>query len=133
MDGNFREGKGLEEIVQGYDITNVVGNVFYVILIFIVFDVITGLLASAKERKINSSISFEGILYKIAELVALAFVSFIDIYFQMNGVITKIGVGLLIAYEGISIVENFSRVGLDMKFLTQYFDKDKVGRDDDVI
>lgn len=114
------------ELINGFDAEQVVGNTFYLVLFVIIFDVLTGLLASARERKINSSISFNGLLTKVAELLSLVFVSVMDVYFQANGLIFKMGVGLLIIYEGISIIENFSRVGVNMDYIVKYFDKSKV-------
>ncbi|GIN88714.1 hypothetical protein J6TS2_51000 [Heyndrickxia sporothermodurans] len=113
-----------------FDITAVVGNVWYVALVFITFDVVTGLLAAGVERKINSSINFIGLLRKVGLFVALAFLIFIDAYVQSDGYIIKLGVGLIVAYEGMSIIENFSRIGIDVKFLTKYFDKNKIGKGD---
>lgn len=121
----------LNNLLFGYDITHVVGNVFYVVLGLIIFDIITGLLVAGKERKINSSINFEGLIRKLGLVVGLAFVTFVDSYFQTNGNITKIGVGLLVVYEGLSIIENFSRIGINLNFLTQFFDPKKVGKDDE--
>lgn len=92
----------------------------------IVFDVLTGILASAKERQVNSSINFDGLIRKAGLVIGLAFASFIDVYFKADGLITKIAVGLLVAYEGLSIIENLSRIGVNLKFLTKYFDPDKV-------
>jgi toxin secretion/phage lysis holin len=114
--------------LSGFDITTVVGNVWYVALGFILFDVVTGLLAAGVERKINSSINFIGIIRKVGLFVALAFVVFIDAYLGSQGYIIKLGVGMIVAYEGLSIIENFSRIGIDVKFLTKFFDKSKVGK-----
>jgi toxin secretion/phage lysis holin len=118
----------VQEIISGFDITAVVGNVWYVVLVFIGFDVLTGLLAAAKEKKINSSINYIGMIRKAGEFVGVAFFVFVDAYLGSDGYIVKIGVGLIIAYEGLSIIENFSRIGIDIKFLTKYFDKDKIGK-----
>jgi toxin secretion/phage lysis holin len=112
----------------GFDIQNEVGYFFQVLLIMIVFDIITGLLASAREKKINSSINYDGIITKIGEIVGLFFMSFADLYLKTNGAIVKVGVGMLIVYEAISIIENFSRIGVNIKFLTKYFDPEKVGK-----
>jgi phage-related holin len=35
---------------------------------------------------------------------------------------------MVIVYEGLSIIENFSRIGIDLKFLTKYFDVTKIGK-----
>lgn len=116
--------------LNGFDITTVVGNVWYVVLGFIAFDVITGLLAAGVERKLNSSINYIGMIRKAGEFVGVAFFVFVDAYLQANGYIIKIGIGLIVAYEGMSIIENFSRIGIDIKFLTKYFDKEKIGKGD---
>jgi phage-related holin len=52
---------------------------------------------------------------------------FIDAYVNAKGYVIKLGIGLIVTYEGMSIVENFSRIGIDVKFLTKYFDKNKLG------
>lgn len=115
-------------MTSGIDITSVVGNIWYVVLAVVMFDMITGLLAAGVERKINSSINFIGLIRKVGLFIALAFLVFTDEYVQAGGYLIKIGVGMIVAYEGISIIENFSRIGIDVKFLTKYFDKDKVGK-----
>lgn len=118
-----------ELLVYGFDITSVVGNIWYVALAFIVFDLITGVLAASVERKLNSSINFVGLIKKISLLVALAFLVFVDAFVSAQGYLVKLGVGLILAYEGMSIIENFSRIGIDIKFLTKYFDPNKTGKE----
>jgi toxin secretion/phage lysis holin len=117
-----------ELLYYGFDITSVVGNIWYLALAIIVFDVVTGLLAAALERKLNSSVNFIGLIRKVGLFVALAFLVFVDAYVQSQGYLVKIGVGLIVAYEGLSIIENFSRIGIDVKFLTKYFDPNKTGK-----
>jgi toxin secretion/phage lysis holin len=125
----------LETLLNGIDITKIVGDAFYYILGLIVLDILTGLVASAKERKLNSSVNFDGMLKKIGELLALVFVSLVDSYFQVHGQVTKLGVSMIVVYEGLSCIENFSRLGINLSFLTQFFDKSKIGnpsqKDDD--
>ncbi|PFN77599.1 hypothetical protein COJ85_32030 [Bacillus sp. AFS076308] len=112
--------------IGNFDITLVVGNVWYVALGFILFDIVTGLLAAGAQKKINSSINYIGLIRKVGLFVALAFLVFIDAYLDAKGYIIKIGVGSIVIYEAMSIIENFSRIGIDIKFLTKYFDKNKV-------
>ena len=116
------------EIIEGFDITAFVGNIWYLVLGVISFDVITGLLAAGAEKKINSSINYIGMIRKVGEFVGVAFMVFVDAYLKANGYIVKLGVGLIVAYEVMSIIENFSRIGIDMKFITKYFDKNKLGK-----
>jgi toxin secretion/phage lysis holin len=120
----------LETLLHGIDLSKVVGDALYYILGLIILDILTGLLASAKERKLNSKVNFDGMLKKIAELLALVFVSLVDSYFQVHGQITKLGVSMVVVYEGLSCIENFSRLGVNLSFLTQFFDKSKTGKGD---
>ncbi|HWI47645.1 MAG TPA: phage holin family protein [Rummeliibacillus sp.] len=116
------------ELITGLDITTVVGNVWYVALGFILFDIVTGLLASAVEKKLNSSVNYIGLLRKVGLFVALAFLVFVDALVDAKGYVIKLGVGLIVAYEGMSIVENLSRIGINIKFVTKYFDPNKLGK-----
>ena len=118
----------LELLLYGYDIHAVAGNMFHILIYFILFDIVTGILAAMTAKKINSSINFDGLVKKAGMILGLFFVAFIDVFFETDGMVTKIGMGALMAHEGISIIENFSRIGIDFTFLTKYFDKDKVGK-----
>jgi toxin secretion/phage lysis holin len=117
----------LNSLITGFDLEKFVGNTLYFILALIVLDILTGLLASAVERKLNSKINFNGMIKKVGELVALVFITLVDTYFKANGQITKLGVSMIVVYEGLSVIENFSRIGINLNFLTQFFDKSKVG------
>ena len=121
----------VEVLVWGFDIEKVVGNYFYFVLFMIVFDILTGILLAGKERKINSSINLDGLIRKMGLLISLAFVSLIDVYFQVNGLIVKLSVGLIISYEGLSIIENLSKIGVNLNFIKKYFDPEKVGEDNE--
>jgi len=121
----------LFELFYGIDINNFIGNLFYILLGFIIFDIITGLLRAGKDRKLNSSINFDGLIRKAGEIVAVVFLTFVDIYFNTDGTITKTGVGFLIIYEGISIVENFKQIGVNLHFIMKYFDENKYKENED--
>lgn len=84
-----------------------------------------------KEKELNSSINFIGLIKKVGLFVALAFFLFVDAFVNAQGNIVKIGVAMIVAYEGLSIIENFSRIGINIKFLTKYFDQSKVGKGED--
>lgn len=118
----------MELFLFGVDIQQIVGNVWYVVIGFIIFDVLTGILASAKERVLNSSINFEGLITKAGELLTVVFGTFLDAYLKTDGEVTKLMLGLVIVYEGLSVIENFSRIGINLDFLTKYFDKSKIGK-----
>lgn len=115
----------LFELLYGIDIEKFIGNMFYFLLAWIVFDVLTGLLRAMKDKKVNSSISFDGLIRKAGEMLGVIFLTLVDLYLNTDGLITKTGVGLLILYETISIVENFKQIGVNIDFIMKYFDKDK--------
>jgi len=113
------------ELIYGIDVDSFMGNMFYVFIAFVLFDVLTGLLRAAKDRMLNSSINFDGLIRKFGELIGVVFLTFIDLYLNVGGVLAKTGVGLLILYETISIVENFKQIGVNFDFVMKYFDEDK--------
>lgn len=113
------------ELLYGIDIENFIGNMFYFLLAWIIFDILTGLLRAMKDKKVNSSINFEGLIRKAGELLGVIFLTLVDLYLNTDGLVTKTGVGLLILYETISIVENFKQIGVNLNFIMKYFDKDK--------
>lgn len=115
----------LFELLYGIDIENFIGNMFYFLLAWIIFDVLTGLLRAMKDKKVNSSINFDGLIRKAGELLGVIFLTLVDFYLNTDGLVTKTGVGLLILYETISIVENFKQIGVNVDFIMKYFDKDK--------
>jgi toxin secretion/phage lysis holin len=117
----------LNTLLNGFDLTKIVGNSLYFILALILLDIVTGLLASAVEKKLNSKINFQGMIKKVGELVALVFITLVDAYFKAGGQITKLGVSMLVVYEALSVIENFSRIGINLSFLTKFFDPSKVG------
>lgn len=113
------------ELLYGIDIYELVGKPFYALMIWILFDILTGLLRAGKDRKLNSSINFDGLFRKMGELLGVVFLTFVDLYLGTDGIITKTGVYALIIYETISIVENFKQIGVNVNFIMKYFDNDK--------
>ena len=115
----------LIELLNGIEIEDFIGNAFYFLLAFIFIDILTGLLRAAKDRKINSSINFDGLIRKFGELLGIVFATLLDVYLGTDGIITKSGVGLLILYEVLSITENFKQIGVNFDWVMKYFDDDK--------
>lgn len=128
MVGNFkgRVVRMLNIMLYGYKILENNGAMFQIVLYMIMFDVLTGVLVAGKEREINSSINLNGLIRKLGMIVAIAFVSMIDEYLHMEGEITEIGLIFLIANESMSIIENFSKIGINLRFITKYFDANKI-------
>src|SRR5690625_6809399 len=97
----------LDLFINGYDIIEELGVSFYAVLFLIVFDIVTGILVAAKERKVNSSINREGLLRKLGELLAVVFITFVVVFFISNFVFYYLVVSLLVIFEFMFDVESF--------------------------
>ena len=118
----------LRMIIFGIDIRMYLGGLFDLVVYMICFDVITGILASAKNRRLSSSISFNGLIRKLGLVVGIAFMGVVDRFLHTDGEILKVGSLMIVTTESMSIIENFSLIGVKLDFLTQYFSGEKVGR-----
>lgn len=116
-------------------------KVIQIMVIFIVLDVIFGILRSCKERKTNSTIGIDGIIRKIAMMltitccIVLDYIVEIDLIgFIPDGVKQSINIGrvgsadlfalLYCLFEILSIFKNMYRVGLPLpKRLKKYLEK----------
>ena len=97
----------------------------YFLLGFIGLDIITGLIRAGKDRVLNSSINFDGLVRKAGIVLGVVFLTLVDSYLGTEGVITTFGVGALVFYEILSVIENFKQIGVNFEFIMKYFDKDK--------
>lgn len=110
-----------------------------ILVIFMIFDYITGVLAAFVEKKVQSSIGLKGILKKIGFMILVTLAFFLD-YLITNfaldlGIVLPIngafGLGTtiwLIGNEGISIIENLGVIGVPIPdFLRRAFSKLKKG------
>lgn len=89
--------------------------------IFVFTDVITGYLKAFKNHKMNSSISRDGYIKKIAWIVALLLGFVVDYFVGVQ--LFLIGSAIVcIATEGISVYENLGELGINLPF-SKYFEK----------
>lgn len=88
------------------------GLIFSLIL-FVVIDYITGVICAISDKKLSSEIGFKGICKKILIFVLVAVANVIDVYILTQGAALRTAVSFFyIANEGISIIENISRLGV---------------------
>lgn len=81
--------------------------------IFVVVDYVTGVLVAITRHKLSSEIGFKGIAKKIAIFCLVAVASLIDANIIKEGNVIRMSVIFFyISNEGISILENVSRLGL---------------------
>ena len=84
------------------------------LIAFISLDYITGLIVGSAQHKLNSQVSFTGLLKKALILIIVAIAHIIDT--QVLGgtasVFRSSACGLYIANEGLSILENCGKLGV---------------------
>lgn len=86
------------------------------LLAFIALDYVTGLLVGAAQHRLNSQVSFLGLLKKALILIIVAVAHIIDsqVLGGSASVFRSAACGLYIANEGLSILENAGKLGLPM-------------------
>lgn len=100
------------------------------LIVLIVLDYITGIVAAGIDGKLNSTTGLKGIAKKVFILMIVALAVQIDCVSAGDGVIRALVMYFFIANEGLSIVENAGQVGLPIpdglvKALEMLKDKDK--------
>ncbi|MBS4171952.1 phage holin family protein [Bacillus sp. FJAT-49736] len=83
-----------------------------ILLIFVVLDYISGIMASATEGKLSSKIGFKSIPKKIMIFVMVAIAHLIDGAFGNNHMFRDAAIFFYLANELLSITENAGRIGL---------------------
>ena len=85
----------------------------YALVAFVVIDYITGLMAAVIEKKLSSSIGFRGIFKKVLIFSLVGIGHIIDYYLIEKGSAVRTAVIFFyLSNEGLSIIENASKVGL---------------------
>lgn len=96
---------------------------FKLLLIFIVFDIIFGILRAIKEKEINSTIGIDGMIRKVGMIISTIFLFLVDRMTNLNFIgflpeevlnimtLKFIGIGdlfdiLFIVFESLSILKN---------------------------
>jgi len=88
-------------------------GLIYALVTFVVIDYITGLMVAVLEKKLSSEIGFRGIFKKVLIFVFVGIGNIIDVQLLKNGSAVRGAVIFFyISNEGISIIENSSKVGL---------------------
>lgn len=106
------------------------------LLIFIVLDYITGVMCGIIEKKLSSEIGFKGIFKKVCILLIVGMANIIDVHMIGTGsTVRGIVLCFYISNEGISVLENASRIGLPIPeklktILKQLHQKDAVDDSD---
>lgn len=105
--------KGVFALVGG-SITAVLGGwdlALQVLVLFVVLDYITGLVAAWYSKSLNSQVGFKGICKKVLLFIPIAICYALD---QIIGqeILRSLAIFFYIANEGLSIIENLGRCGV---------------------
>lgn len=112
-------------ILTGYD------TLFKALLIFIVLDYLSGIMRAIYTKKLSSKIGAKGIIKKIGYIVLIVVVEILDILLKDNGYLRNIIIYMFIANEGISILENWSDMGIKVPDIIKDKFSNLKGGDDD--
>ena len=110
--------KNLINFVTGTVLTNIVyflGGLdlaLQTLLILIVLDYITGVMKAITNKKLSSEIGAKGIIKKVGYLIMVALAFLVDRIMGDTGTIRNIVTYFFVANEGISILENWTAMGL---------------------
>lgn len=83
-----------------------------ILLIFVVLDYISGMMAAYVEGKLNSAVGFKSIPKKVMIFVMVAISNLIDTSFGDNHMFRDAVIFFYLANELLSIIENAGRIGL---------------------
>ena len=90
-----------------------VDGLVYALVAFVVIDYITGLMLAVIERKVSSKIGFKGIFKKILIFIFVGIGNIVDLHIIKNGSAIRTAVIFFyLSNEGLSIIENATRIGL---------------------
>lgn len=96
----------IDFIIGGCDI------LFKTLLVFIIIDYITGLLRAIYTKKLSSKIGAKGIIKKVGYVFIVILAALLDKLLNSTGNIRNIVIYMFIANEGISILENWTSMGI---------------------
>ena len=100
-------GGWLGWIMGGYD------GFLYALVVFVVIDYVTGVMCAILEKKLSSDVGGKGIFKKVVIFSLVTIGHIIDTRIMGEGGIVRTAVIFFyLSNEGISILENASRIGL---------------------
>ncbi|MDE7177428.1 MAG: phage holin family protein, partial [Lachnospiraceae bacterium] len=97
----------LGAVMGGFD------GFLYALVVFVVVDYATGLMAAAVEKQLSSEVGFKGIFKKVVIFCLVAVGHIVDTHIIGEGSVLRTAVIFFyLSNEGISILENAARIGL---------------------
>ena len=108
----------------------------YALIVFVVMDYFTGILAAGVKRELSSEVGFKGIAKKVCIFVLVGIANIVDTQVLMNGSAIRTAVIFFyLSNEGLSVLENSAVIGLPIPdklkaMLIQLADEKKPPLDD---
>ena len=88
-------------------------GLIYALLAFSVIDYMTGIMCAIDKKELSSSVGFKGIARKIIIFSLVGIANILDVYILGHvGVLRAAVIFFYLSNEGISILENTSKLGL---------------------
>lgn len=88
-----------------------VDNLITALLVFIVVDYVTGLIAAWKTATLNSIKGFQGVQRKIVMLIIVVLAHWMDVSLFGSSTCRSMVIFAYLGNEGLSIIENLDRMG----------------------
>ena len=100
-------GGAVGAVMGGFD------GFLYALIVFVVVDYLTGVMAAVLNKNLSSEVGFHGIFKKVVIFALVAVGHIVDAYVIQNGSVIRTAVIFFyLSNEGISILENASVLGL---------------------
>lgn len=101
----------------------------YALIAFVVIDYITGVMCAISDKSLSSEVGFRGICRKVLIFILVGVGNLLDVYILGEaGVLRTAVIFFYLSNEGVSLLENTSRLGLPIpeklkEILQQLHDK----------
>lgn len=100
-------GGAVGAVMGGFD------GFLYALIVFVVVDYLTGIMAAILNKRLSSEVGFHGIFKKVVIFALVAVGHIVDTHVIQNGSVIRTAVIFFyLSNEGISILENASLIGL---------------------
>lgn len=90
-----------------------VNGLLIALIVFVIIDYTTGVIAAVVTKTLSSTVGFKGLLRKVLIFLIVGLANILDVYvLGANAVLRSAVIFFYIANEGLSIIENLGETGL---------------------
>jgi len=109
-------------------------GLLYALAAMIAIDYVTGVLCAISERKLSSEIGMRGIIKKVSVFLLVGVAHIVDGVVGSSGILRSATIMFFISNEGLSLLENATRIGVPIPpklkdMLAQLRQRDEGGGD----